>query len=69
MPFFFGRLGIFFSRITLAVAIQFFWHVLRKQKYIIDLLRGVNVLAVGLVFAAVYWLWEIGYLILQDRDG
>ncbi|KAI3016990.1 hypothetical protein CBS147347_10527 [Aspergillus niger] len=62
-------LGIFFPGITLAVAIQSFWRVLRKQKYIVDFLRGVNASAVGLVFTAVYRLWEIGYLTPQDRDG
>jgi chromate transport protein ChrA len=66
---FLGGLGIFFPGITLAVAIQSFWRVLRKQKYIIDFLRGVNASAVGLVFTAVYRLWEIGYLNPQDRDG
>jgi hypothetical protein len=29
----------------------------------------VNASAVGLVFTAVYRLWEIGYLAPQDRDG
>ncbi|PLB52303.1 hypothetical protein P170DRAFT_453733 [Aspergillus steynii IBT 23096] len=62
-------LGIFFPGITLAVAMQSFWRVLRKRKYIVDFLRGVNASAVGLVFTAVYRLWEIGYLTPQDRDG
>ncbi|OJJ01789.1 hypothetical protein ASPVEDRAFT_192075 [Aspergillus versicolor CBS 583.65] len=66
---FLGGLGIFFPGIALAVAIQSFWRVLRKQKYIVDFLRGVNASAVGLVFTAVYRLWEIGYLTPQDRDG
>ncbi|CEL07110.1 Putative Chromate ion transporter (Eurofung) [Aspergillus calidoustus] len=66
---FLGGLGIFFPGITLAVAIQSFWRILRKQKYIVDFLRGVNASAVGLVFTAVYRLWEIGYLTPQDRDG
>lgn len=61
--------GIFFPGITLAVAMQSFWRVLRKQKYIIDFLRGVNASAVGLVLTAVYRLWEIGYLTPRDRDG
>jgi hypothetical protein len=28
----------------------------------LDILRGINATAVGLVFTAVYRLWEIGYL-------
>ncbi|KAI9368480.1 chromate transporter-domain-containing protein [Aspergillus egyptiacus] len=66
---FLGGLGIFFPGITLAVAIQSFWRVLRKRKYVIDFLRGVNATAVGLVFTAVYRLWEIGYLSPLQRDG
>ncbi|CEL09250.1 Putative Chromate ion transporter (Eurofung) [Aspergillus calidoustus] len=66
---FLGGLGIFFPGIALAIAIQSFWRVLRKQKYVIDFLRGVNASAVGLVFTAVYRLWEIGYLSPSERDG
>ncbi|KAL4745638.1 hypothetical protein BDW72DRAFT_50624 [Aspergillus terricola var. indicus] len=66
---FLGGLGIFFPGIALAIAVQSFWRVLRKQKYVIDFLRGVNATAVGLVFTAVYRLWEIGYLNPGDRDG
>lgn len=66
---FLGGLGIFFPGIALAVAIQSFWRVLRKQKYVIDFLRGVNASAVGLIFTAVYRLWEIGYLTLRESDG
>ncbi|KAJ5781952.1 uncharacterized protein N7518_010435 [Penicillium psychrosexuale] len=66
---FLGGLGIFFPGITLAVAIQSFWRVLRKKKCVIDFLRGVNATAVGLVFTAVYRLWEIGYLTPEGSDG
>ncbi|KAJ5365538.1 hypothetical protein N7517_008424 [Penicillium concentricum] len=66
---FLGGLGIFFPGITLAVAIQSFWRVLRKKKYVIDFLRGMNATAVGLVFTAVYRLWEIGYLTFERSDG
>ncbi|CAI7588040.1 hypothetical protein N7533_008650 [Penicillium manginii] len=66
---FLGGLGIFVPGITLAVAIQSFWRVLRKKKYVVDFLRGVNATAVGLVFTAVYRLWEIGYLTSEISDG
>ncbi|CAG8885996.1 unnamed protein product [Penicillium egyptiacum] len=66
---FLGGLGIFLPGITLAVAIQSFWRVLRKKKYVVDFLRGVNATAVGLVFTAVYRLWEIGYLSSERSDG
>ncbi|CAI7653066.1 unnamed protein product [Penicillium crustosum] len=66
---FLGGLGIFLPGITLAVAIQSFWRVLRNRKYVVDFLRGVNATAVGLVFTAVYRLWEIGYLTHERSDG
>lgn len=66
---FLGGLGIFVPGITLAVAVQSFWRVLRSRKYVIDFLRGVNATAVGLVFTAVYRLWEIGYLTPSDSAG
>ncbi|KAJ5569179.1 hypothetical protein N7450_011665 [Penicillium hetheringtonii] len=47
--------GIFLPGITLA--------------YVVDFLRGVNATAVGLVFTAVYRLWEIGYLTSERSDG
>ncbi|KAK3669162.1 hypothetical protein LTR78_010961 [Recurvomyces mirabilis] len=53
---FLGGLGIFLPGITLAVAVQSFWGVLRKRKWVVDFLRGVNATAVGLVFTAVYRL-------------
>lgn len=34
-----------------------------------SLLRGINATAIGLVFTAVYRLWEIGYLVAESGDG
>ncbi|KAL4776626.1 chromate transporter-domain-containing protein [Aspergillus nidulans var. acristatus] len=55
-------LAIFSPGLILAVAVQSFWRVLRRKMYVVHFLRGVNAAAVGLVFTAVYRLWEIGYL-------
>jgi chromate transport protein ChrA len=66
---FLGFVGIFVPGITLAVAVQSFWRVLRKRKWVVDLLRGMNATAVGLVFTAVYRLWEIGYLVPNNSRG
>jgi chromate transport protein ChrA len=66
---FLGFFGIFFPGIALAVAVQSFWRVLRRKKWVTDLLRGVNATAVGLVFTAVYRLWEIGYLTPTESSG
>ncbi|KAN0086899.1 Chromate transporter domain containing protein [Elaphomyces granulatus] len=66
---FLGFFGIFFPGIALAVAVQSFWRVLRTKKLVLDLLRGLNATAVGLVFTAVYRLWEIGYLTPMANSG
>jgi chromate transport protein ChrA len=59
---FLGYLGIFFPGVTLAVGIQALWSALRSRSYVVAALRGINATAVGLVFTAVYRLWQIGYL-------
>lgn len=36
---------------------------------VISLLRRISAAAVGLVFTAVYRLWQIGYLTVESSDG
>ncbi|KAF1995995.1 chromate ion transporter-like protein [Amniculicola lignicola CBS 123094] len=73
IPIVFGALlafaGIFFPGIVLAVGVQSIWQVMRTKAWVLSLLRGVNAAAVGLVFTAVYRLWEIGYLTPESSDG
>jgi chromate transport protein ChrA len=64
-----GFVGIFFPGIVLAMAVQSFWRVLRTRQRVIDILKGINATAVGLVFTAVYRLWEIGYLTPEASQG
>ena len=64
-----GFLGIFSPGILLAAGCQSIWKVLRSRPIVVALLRGINAGAVGLVFTAVYRLWEIGYLTPQRQDG
>ena len=66
---FLGFVGIFLPGITLAVGFQSIWRVLRTNPFTISLLRGINATAVGLVFTAVYRLWEIGYLSSSASGG
>jgi len=66
---FLGFMGMFLPGITLAVAFQSFWRVLRTKLAVVSLLRGINATAVGLVFTAVYRLWEIGYLTPDATQG
>lgn len=39
-----------------------FWSTLRNKRWVGSVLRGVNAAAVGLIYTAVYRLWEIGYV-------
>ncbi|USP82698.1 hypothetical protein yc1106_09972 [Curvularia clavata] len=64
-----GFIGIFFPGIVLAVGVQSFWQILRTKPAFVSLLKGINATAVGLVFTAVYRLWEIGYLTPESADG
>ncbi|TGZ78937.1 chromate ion transporter-like protein [Ascodesmis nigricans] len=61
--------GIFFPGITLAIGFQSVWRALRSRPWVASMLRGVNAAAVGLVFTAVYRLWEIGYLTVEENRG
>lgn len=73
VPTIFGALlaflAIFFPGIILAVGVQSIWQAMRTKAWVLSLLRGINAAAVGLVFTAVYRLWEIGYLTPESNDG
>lgn len=45
------------------------WRILRDKAWFLAILRGVNAAAVGLVFTAVYKLWQIGYLTAVVQGG
>lgn len=61
--------AIFTPGLVLAVGVQSIWQVMRTKPWVLSLLRGINAAAVGLVFTAVYRLWEIGYLTPESSDG
>jgi chromate transport protein ChrA len=61
--------GIFLPGITLSVGFQSLWSALRRKRFVVSGLRGVNATAVGLVFTAVYRLWQIGYLTPTESSG
>lgn len=73
IPTIFGAIlafvAIFLPGIVLAVGVQSIWQVMRTKAWVLSLLRGINAAAVGLVFTAVYRLWEIGYLTPESSDG
>ncbi|KAF8649173.1 hypothetical protein AX16_005971 [Volvariella volvacea WC 439] len=64
-----GFLGIFAPGIILSVGFQNIWKAVRSNRFVVSVLRGVNAAAVGLVFTAVYRLWEIGYLTVDESRG
>lgn len=64
-----GFIGIFAPGMILALGVQSLWRVLRSRPMVIAMLRGINAAAVGLVFTAVYRLWEIGWLTEKETTG
>lgn len=64
-----GFVAIFAPGLTLSVGFQSLWGLMRTKPWAVSLLRGINCTAVGLVFTAVYRLWEIGYLTPEATMG
>lgn len=64
-----GFMGIFLPGLTLALGFQSLWRLVRTNRFVLSILRGVNAAAVGLVFTAVHRLWEIGYLKKGEERG
>jgi chromate transport protein ChrA len=64
-----GYIGIFFPGVAFVFGVQGMWRILRTKPLVLSLLRGINATAVGLVFTAVYRLWEIGYLTPEASQG
>jgi chromate transport protein ChrA len=62
-------LGIFIPGLVVRSGFMGLWGSLRKNRALLSALRGVNAAAVGLVFTAVYRLWQIGYLDRNNQDG
>lgn len=45
------------------------WSIIRSRPWVKSGIRGINAAAVGLIFTAVYRLWEIGYIDEQYTSG
>ncbi|KAH7201456.1 chromate transporter-domain-containing protein [Fusarium oxysporum] len=54
--------GIFFPGIILVHGTMGVWGVLRSRRWVKSGVRGVNAGAVGLIYTAVYRIWQIGYI-------
>lgn len=61
--------GIFVPGLVVQTGFMGLWGSLRKSQALLSGLRGINAAAVGLVFTAVYRLWQIGYLDQDNEDG
>lgn len=64
-----GFIGIFTPGIVILIGILGVWKTLRGRRWLISLLRGINAGAVGLVFTAVYKLWQIGFVDELNQGG
>ncbi|OBT54304.1 hypothetical protein VE04_05933 [Pseudogymnoascus sp. 24MN13] len=64
-----GFIAIFTPGIIIVIGIMGLWSVLRSHRWLLSLLRGINAGAVGLVFTAVYKLWQIGYVDVDNQGG
>ncbi|KAH7113679.1 chromate transporter-domain-containing protein [Dactylonectria estremocensis] len=64
-----GYLGIFLPRMWLVHGTMGIWSAVRGLRWVKSMLRGVNAGAVGLIYTAVYRLWQIGYIDEGYRNG
>ncbi|KAF4992159.1 hypothetical protein FGRMN_7365 [Fusarium graminum] len=55
-------LGIFVPGIVLVHGTMGVWGVLRSRRWVKSAVRGVNAGAVGLIYTAVYRIWQVGYI-------
>ncbi len=62
-------IGIFTPGIVIVTGVMGLWKVLRSRRWLLSILRGVNAGAVGLVFTAVYKLWQIGFVDADHQSG
>ncbi|KAL8837117.1 MAG: hypothetical protein Q9176_005859 [Flavoplaca citrina] len=64
-----GYIGIFAPGLILQTGFMGLWKTLRGYRWFSSCLRGINACAVGLVYTAVYRLWEIGYIDEAFQSG
>ncbi|KAI1470853.1 chromate transporter-domain-containing protein [Daldinia caldariorum] len=54
--------GIFLPGIALVHGTMGIWRVLRSKRWVKSGVRGINAGAVGLIYTAVYRIWQVGYI-------
>ncbi len=61
--------GIFTPGVIIVVGFMGLWTILKSRTWFLSILRGVNAAAVGLVYTAVYKLWQMGFLTAAVQGG
>ncbi|RVD89088.1 uncharacterized protein DFL_000110 [Arthrobotrys flagrans] len=64
-----GFFGMFTPGIVLAAGVMGLWSTIRKRRWTVSFLRGVNALATGLVYTAVYRLFQTAVLDEEYSGG
>lgn len=64
-----GFVGIFVPGLVLVHGTMGLWSTIRQWRWVKAAVRGVNAAAVGLIYTAVYRLWQIGYIDEGYRNG
>ncbi|KAH6662630.1 chromate transporter-domain-containing protein [Plectosphaerella plurivora] len=64
-----GFVGIFAPGLITVHGTMGIWSAIRGLRWVKSMLRGVNAGAVGLVYTAVYRLWQIGYIDQDFQQG
>ncbi|RYP00783.1 hypothetical protein DL764_006417 [Monosporascus ibericus] len=66
---FLGAIGIFFPGLILVHGTMGVWGSIRSWRSVKSMVRGVNAAAVGLIYTAVYRLWQIGWVEETSQQG
>jgi chromate transport protein ChrA len=64
-----GFVGIFAPGLILVHGTMGVWSAVRGLRYVKSAVRGINAAAVGLIYTAVYRLWQIGYIAEGFQQG
>jgi chromate transport protein ChrA len=62
-------LGIFVPGLVTVYGEMGLWGALRSKRWVKSALRGINAAAVGLIYTAVYRLWQIGWIDEGFQEG
>lgn len=64
-----GYLGIFLPGLVTVNGTMGIWSAIRGKRWVKSGLRGLNAAAIGLIYTAVYRLWQIGYVDIGFETG